>query len=397
MHILFIPSGRFITFEEPLAGIFQRDQAQALKRAGLKVGIAAPNPRSLRWLMVQHRGWPRGIEVIEDEGVPVYRCQTWRWIPGRVPYLGAQQIIISGKKLFSRYVSDHGIPDLIHAHNSLYAGVVAIHLERHYGVPFVLTENSSAYLTNKIRRWQKGLVRSVLNDASARLVVSRHLGKALEQAFHDVASPWEWMPNILDRLFEHQDALGGEMPSIQRTFRFLTIGNLVPVKGHEILLKAFAWAFKDKPYVHLRIGGDGPLLRRLEALCQNLGIERQVRFLGKLTREQVLAEMRASDVFVLASLHETFGVVLIEALACGKPVIATSCGGPEEIVNASNGILVPRGDEVALGRAMLQMMDSIASYDRETIRQNCLALFGEAAIVGRLLEVYERVLKGKGG
>lgn len=111
MHILIIPSERFVTPEEPLGGIFQRDQARILRKAGLKVGIIAPSPRSLRWLRVRLRGWPRGIEIAEDEGIPVYRCQSWRWIPGRVPYFTWWQFLHLGKKLFSLYVRDHGMPD----------------------------------------------------------------------------------------------------------------------------------------------------------------------------------------------------------------------------------------------------------------------------------------------
>jgi glycosyltransferase involved in cell wall biosynthesis len=397
MHVLIIPSERYLSPEEPLSGIFQRDQARALKRAGLKVGIVAPAHRSLRWLRVRVRGWPRGIEIVEDEGIPVYRSQAWRWIPGRVPYLGGQLILSVGKKLFTLYVHDNGLPDLVHAHNSLYAGVLAARLKQDYGVPFVLTEHSSAYLTNGFQGWQRLLIRHVLERSSARIVVSKHLGKVIEQLFPEVASPWEWVPNILDPLFEYQNALEEEIPSSREPFCFLTVGNLVWVKGHEILLKAFAWVFKGKHHVYLRIGGDGPLRGKLERLCHHLGIKDQVKFLGQLTREQVLAEMRRCDAFVLPSFYETFGVVLIEALACGKPVIATACGGPEEIVNSANGILVPPGDKVALGRAMLQMLDSIGSYEREIIRQHCLNLFGEATVVSRLRKVYEHVLGAREG
>ena len=395
MHVLIIPSERYVPPEEPLAGIFQRDQALALKRAGLKIGVVAPTPRSLRWLRARIRGWPRGIEKVKDEGVPVYRCQTWQWIPGRVPYLGMQLILNIGKRLFALYIRDHGKPDLVHAHNALYAGVIAAHLKQDYGIPFVLTEHSSAYLSNGIRRWQRPLVRHVLKHASARIVVSKYLGKVLEQTFPNAAFPWEWVPNILDPLFEYQSALEEDIRTPQRPVYFLTIGSLVWVKGYEILLKAFARAFKGKRHIHLRIGGDGPVRGKLEKLCQYLGIKDQVEFLGRLTREQVLAEMRGCDVFVLPSLHETFGVVLIEALACGRPVIATACGGPEEIVNPTNGILVPPGDEIALGHAMLQMLDSLGSYDREKIRQYCLEMFGEAAVVSRLQKIYERVLEGR--
>jgi len=396
LHVLIIPSERFVPAEEPMAGIFQRDQARALKKAGLKVGILAPTPRSLRWLMVRSRGWARGFEIKVDDGISVYCYQSWRWIPGRVPYLSIIQPIIIGKRLFIRYISDHGMPDLIHAHNSLYAGLIAVQLNKKYGIPFVLTEHSSAYLSNRIHKWQRSFIKTVIKNAAARIAVSRHLGKTLENIFPDVAASWEHIPNILDNLFEKHNYFKNGRSSDFNSFRFLTVGALTPIKGHMILLQAFAKAFKGNLAIQLYIVGDGPLHDDLVNLSKRLGIQRQVKFLGYLTREQVLREMQECDAFILPSLHETFGVVIIEALACGKPVIATSCGGPEEIINNKNGILVPPGDVISLGDAMLNMIQEVNKYDAFQIREDCISLFGEASVVRHLISVYERVLNGRG-
>lgn len=121
-----------------------------------------------------------------------------------------------------------------------------------------------------------------------------------------------------------------------------------------------------------------------------------MKFLGYLTREQVLREMQECDAFILPSLHETFGVVIIEALACGKPVIATSCGGPEEIINNKNGILVPPSDAISLRDAMLNMIQEVNKYDAFQISEDCISHFGEAPVVRHLISVYERVLNRRG-
>ncbi len=394
MHVVIIPSERYGCPDEPLAGIFQRDQAIALRQAGLRVGVVAPAARSLRHFGLGLRRGPRRMEMAEEDGIPVYRYQGWRWIPGRIPYLGNRFFLSLGQRIFARYVKDHGPPDLIHAHNALFAGALARAIRERWGIPYVLTAHSSAHLTGALRTWQREPVRAALAGASARLAVSRALGQALEQAFPDVApsSEWEWVPNVLDQLFE-KSVIPTEVRSAgSRPFTFLTIGALAPIKNQTALLRAYAKSFRGDPDAQLRVGGDGPLRATLEALSRELGISEQVAFLGLLSREQVLAEMQACDAFVLPSHHETFGVVLIEALACGKPVIATACGGPSDIVEERNGILIPPRDEPALAAAMCQMMQQIGEYDRVGIREECLNRFGKEAVGGRLLEVYRRVL-----
>ena len=103
--------------------------------------------------------------------------------------------------------------------------------------------------------------------------------------------------------------------------------------------------------------------------------------------------MAAANVFVLPSHHETFGVVVIEALALGKPVIATRCGGPESIIESGDGLLVPTNNIEALAQAMAEISSHMDQYDPVDIRERCRIRFGEEAIVSRLIEVYQDVSK----
>ena len=229
--------------------------------------------------------------------------------------------------------------------------------------------------------------------AAARLVVSPELGRVLESYFGDSARPWIWVPNIVDSRFAPGEE-SGEGQTETRPFRFLNVALLTEKKGHQDLLRAFASQFKGGHQAELRIGGDGPIRGSLARLASELGIASQVTFLGMLSRERVLEEMQQSDVFVLSSHYETFGVVLIEALACGKPVIATACGGPESIVHSGNGLLVPPRDPAALGSALVQMQTNRATYDATSIRANCLARFGSEAVSAQLSKVYMSVQQG---
>jgi len=338
------------------------------------------------------KGWTTGIEFENDQGIPIYRYQGWGWVPGRTPYLTAWFRLAIGKSLFERYVAEQGMPDVIHAHNALYAGAIAALIRKEHDIPYVVTEHNTMHARGKVRRWQIPIARNALRNAAVRIVVSTNLGQVLEAQFGEDVCPWEWIPNVLDEIFEKTAFLSEKKMHTQETIRFLNVALLNKKKGHADLLKAFAYKFKGKNNVQLHIGGDGPLRHELETLASNLGIEGQVTFLGLLSREQVLSEMQACNVFVLSSHYETFGVVLIEALACGKPVVATTSGGPECIVHTANGILVPPKDVTALGNAMEEIVQRIDSYDGTLIRKDCIVRFGENAVVEKLRAVYIQVL-----
>ena len=104
-------------------------------------------------------------------------------------------------------------------------------------------------------------------------------------------------------------------------------------------------------------------------------------------------EYRDADAFVLASRLETFGVVYIEAMAAGLPVIATACGGPEDFVSPDNGILVPKEDVPALADAMERMIRTRESYDSAAIARFARDRFSPAAVAGELEAVYRQIVK----
>jgi len=391
MHILIIPTPQFILPESPLEGIFQRDQAYALKRAGCTVGVVAPQLRSLRLLRRKIVGWPtRGVKVEVEREIPVYRYHGWDLVIPRLRWGKSWMWSRRGLVLFEKYVAEQGIPDIIHAHNALYAGVFASLIKNKFNVPYVLTEHSTSYARGVYHRYEIKTAARAFADADARIVVSPKLGALLETVFGKTVHPWEWIPNLLDERLEG-NILKNEGQRSGGLFRFLSIGNLNERKAHSDLLKAFASQFGAEDNVQLRIGGEGPLRRQLEALVVELGMRRKVVFLGFLDRARVCAEMEMCDTFVLPSHYETFGVVLIEALACGMPVISTACKGPECIVHDENGVLVQPGDISALAEAMVTIRLRIDRYDKKRIREDCLARFGQQAVVTKLLAVYGRL------
>ncbi|MFN0198413.1 MAG: glycosyltransferase [Planctomycetaceae bacterium] len=389
MHLLIIPSW-YPTPIQPTRGTFFREQAQALSAADFQVGVIAPQRRSLRWLLKSRRGLPSGMTFNDDRGVATYSHTGWSTQPFW-PTMHTRLWLRAGHRLFEHYIQRHGRPDMIHAHSAILGGVLAAEISERHDIPFVLTEHSTSFARGLIRPWQKLLVERAFRTASARLAVSPALGTLLAEQYPKVVGEWEWVPNMVDPVFRPSDK-HADSTNIHRPFRWLNVALLTEKKGHSDLLLAFAEAFAGNREHELRIGGAGPERARLQALAGQLGIADQVRFLSELSREQVVSEMQQCDAFVLPSHVETFGVVLIEAMACGKPVIATRCGGPECFVNESCGILVPPRDPTALASAMRSCADDYLRYPALKISHDCLHRFSGEAVVRQLHEVYDRVL-----
>jgi glycosyltransferase involved in cell wall biosynthesis len=136
----------------------------------------------------------------------------------------------------------------------------------------------------------------------------------------------------------------------------LSVGNLIPIKGQDLIIRAVASLTSEFPAISLEIIGEGPERSRLENLASTLGIAERVRFFGRQSRQEVAAAMRRCTVFALPSRYEGLGCVYLEAMSTGKPVIGCRGQGIAEIVQqGSNGFLVgPDNDkELNLALAML--------------------------------------------
>ena len=137
----------------------------------------------------------------------------------------------------------------------------------------------------------------------------------------------------------------------------INVARLAPAKNHSMLLRAFSRVLKKQPNVYLLLIGDGPLRAVLEAETYELGIHRNVMFLGTINAPELF--MKASDIFALSSEREGLPVSLLEAMRAGLPVIATKAGGISEIVEDSvNGYLVDIGDVEGFAHALAQLVKS---------------------------------------
>lgn len=367
----------------PLNGIFVQEQAQILSRI---YDVAVLVPELVGWRELFRGDEGSKSRTQNQAGLLVKQVRTQIPVP-LSPLAHFGYLRAAGKGLRS-LLMDWGKPDLIHAHVVLPAGWAAVNLGRQHHIPMILTEHSGPFSMHLSNFYKRMLVRKTLTEADSIIAVSPALaGQIL--SFHRQVEV-NVIGNLVRSEFFVPPTRGAGLSN--RTKRFLCIALLSEQKGLDYLLKASQIlsqrGFKSFEII---IGGDGSARAKLEQMAKLLGIEQYCRFLGMLDRNEVKRWMQHCDVFVLPSLHETFGIVLAEAMACGKPVIATRCGGPEFVVTEETGILVDVANPLALADAMTAFMENRLMFDSEAVRESVVRRFGEKAFLANISEQYERV------
>ena len=385
-HVLILPSW-YLTREQPWHGIFFREQALALQHSGMKVGVIYPELRSLGALGLGALRDDRFQTVFEnEEGLATLRLRGWDLFP-RIS-LHANLWIRSAIRLADEYTARFGKPDLIHAHSALWGGVAGARWHSLRGVPLVITEHSSGFAQGLVKPWQRRLAREAFDQAGAVVAVSSALAGQLTDQGLVRAGKCEVIPNTVDTSF----FMLPPGPRRRPPFRILSVCYMKPLKGVDLLLCAFAEVSRRIPEAELEIAGDGPDRKKLEKLARDLRLGSRVKFLGTLSRTEVRKAMWRSHLLAHPSFYETFGVVLIEAMATGLPVVAARCGGPEETVHPEAGRLVPVRDEGALAGAIAEVHDRYEQFEPTRIRAHVEDRFSGGVIAGRLKAVYARIL-----
>ncbi len=392
MNIFIIPSW-YPSMQEPYTGIFFQEQAVIYSKQQTEdnVGIGHWGPNDHRLHLDRASGMASFAKAWKARGITPARhswtqnCHEY-FTPSliwtrRVLNGNIQGLVKATLKNLHWFEHECGKVDIIHAHVAYPAGQVAMRLSRLLGIPFVISEHMGPFPFPSFIQYGH-IDRRLMNPLHAAnkvLSVSSFLQEQLRM--HGVDS--EVARNYIDT--EH---LGlGEIPAERYTF--LHVGRLEPEKNQALLLHAAALVQGD---FKLRIGGTGSLRAKLEQLVRQLGLSDKVELLGTLTREDVSSEMQSADAFVLSSDYENFPVTLLEALSSGLPVIATKCGGPEEIISNSNGILVEVEDAAGLAAAMQCMLRKEVPFEKQAIRDDFRQQFGAEKATNRLRGIYLEVL-----
>jgi glycosyltransferase involved in cell wall biosynthesis len=392
MKVLLLPSW-YPTEASRFNGVFVREQALALQTAGVEVEI----------LHVPGEAGPgRGLWQISEEldpqisaGIPTWRV-TSRTI--RVPgsrrlgfWLSYGLFLWSAVRGYRRIRSRGFKPDLINAHVYT-AGMPAVVLGRLFKVPVVVSEHYTGFPRRTLGAGDVKRARYVFRRADRVLPVSNSLKQAIEA--YGIEARFEIVPNAVDMaLFRPREAaIAPARPAA--TKRLIFVGGLEPTehKGFPALIEALKLLRVVRADWTLDVIGDGPSRPDYQARVERAGLASAVTFHGGLPKTEIAPMMRASDLFVLPSRFETQGVVLIEAMASGLPVVATAVGGIPEVVSPRDGILVPSDDPQALSDAMNQVLSNPVSYDARQIAARAAAGYSLQVVGARLAGIYADVL-----
>lgn len=377
MKILIVTRG-YPQSHNNMLGLFEKDQALALKRAGHDIAYAVVDIRSIR------RKRKFGFNHFTDEnGMEIFEMN---WPIGPVPRPMIEYFRQEALMKLYPYIYDYfGKPDIIHAHFLNYA-VISVKLAKKEGIPLVITEHSSYLNADKLSKSIIRRAEKAYSAASAIISVSDSFAKKIKKnigydsvVIYNIAS--------IDQ-FE----MGRSAARVFKQFEFASSGSLLEKKGFDVLISAFSEVVKKYPSCRLTIYGDGPEKRNLLILTKKLHIENNVEFYGAYKKEEIPDLYSTADAFVLASHGETFGVVYIEAMAVGLPVIATACGGPESFVTQRTGYLVEKNNVQQLCDAMLRMIEHRADFDEQYIRAYVKDNFSSDVIARKITQVYEQVL-----
>jgi L-malate glycosyltransferase len=276
--------------------------------------------------------------------------------------------------------------DLIHAHGAVFHGVAAVKLGRKLRVPVVVTIHTGPF-EKLLRRWSTRLLtRRTLEQADCVCVVSEDLKRQIEDS--------RIRPRRVEVTYNPVDTeLFAPAPSHETRRRIVFAGRLEEYKGALRVAKAFAAIARHLDGWTLTIAGDGPERPAIERfVADNRALDGRVELTGPFTRLRLAELLASADVFVYPSRHETFGIVLAEALSAGLPVVAPDRTAPPEYVDERSGVLVPPDDVEAIARAMNDVALHLDRYEADSIRRTIVERFGFEAFGERLLGIYRSLL-----
>ena len=363
LHILtltpFYPSDR-----DDSQGSFVAEPLEALARIGVASTVFAIQPFYRTTLQARKSAvpaeWLRHFSLPGNFGLPTAGAFAFARVVGRVREMHRLQSI-----------------DLIHAHAPLPCGHAAMLLCRELGIPYVVSVHgldafSTTQVSGRTGEWCRRISQRVYRGSRRVICVSERVREQVLQGTGSSCRTSVVYNGVNPEFFSPpSDAIGGE-PVV------LSVGNLLPIKGHDVLIRAIAAIALEFPTLTLEVIGNGTEQARLQALAERLEINGRVRFLGRQPRQQVAEAMRRCTVFALPSKYEGLGCVYLEAMATGKAVIGCRGQGIAEIIrHGSNGFLVGVDNDNELALALRMLL-------REEPRRRALGTAARDTVLDRL-------------
>jgi teichuronic acid biosynthesis glycosyltransferase TuaC len=373
------------TAADDASGCFIAESVGELLQQGIESTVIAVHP--------MHRP-PPGC----DPKSPPATWKSYFSIPGNPGLSSAGRFLHAALKSHVRQLHAQQPLSLIHAHAALPCGQAAMLLARDLGIPFVVTVHGlDAFSTQQVQGWF-GRRCSAASDnvyrAAARVIcISEQVARRVREGLSGPANITVVYNGVDSSLFSPEPSAAHDPAPANPVI--LSVGNLIPIKGHELLLRSVAAIAPSHPQIECRIIGDGPERGRLQQLARALHIEGRVHFLGRKPRVEVAAAMKECVLFALPSWYEGLGNVYLEAMSAERPAIACRGQGIEEVIrHRENGWLMEPKNLTDLTSALHTLLsdqplrEKLGRNGRQTILQG----YTLAHQASRLSSIYRESL-----
>lgn len=358
------------------SGCFIAEPIHALAATGITNTVFAVQPFYRHKRRVQLSAistqWLRYFSVPFALGLSTAGAFLFARIVGRVRNLHSSQPI-----------------DVIHAHGPLPCGHAAMLLSHELDIPYVVSVHGrDAFSTQqgaRPARWSRRISLRIYRSSQRVICVSERVREEVLEGTGRSCRTSVVYNGVDPEVFspDSEAALGPR--------KILSVGNLIPIKGHDLLIRAVAALVGENPTLSLDIIGEGPEHGRLEALAIELQVRERVRFLGRRTRREVAAAMQKCTLFALPSRYEGFGCVYVEAMSAGKVVVGCRGQGIAEVVqHGTNGFLVGPDNqrELTLALGILLRDERLRKNIGLAARDNVLERFTLAQQAEQLGRIY---------
>ena len=387
MKIFIVPSW-YPTKINPAVGTFFVDRAQFIQNAGHDVVIIVSIAHSLRKLLRFNFSSTRYNKCNMEYGLKTYRNEYINWRPF-VPQLffnHYKKILCMQTK---NILKEFGKPDLVLINSSLWAGAALSEILHMEDIPYIVSEHLKEFLIpNGFSHYQLNCINISYQYAKNIIATSSSLQKAIVNYFPNYSNKIKLIPNPTD-YYKYSSLNKQKITDVP--FKFISVAAFRSEKRIDLLLHAFNHVIQEYDNINLTIIGDGPEKKSVLSLIRKMNLQNKVTLKGHLYKNEIVSELCNSNAFVLSSDVETFGVVLIEALACGIPIVATRCGGPEDIVSSETGILIDKGSSKELALGMKQMLIKYKYFQFNKLRSFAKEQYGERTYLHSLNSIFNSI------
>jgi len=371
MKLFIIPSW-YPTKLYPQSGTFFRERAHILHQSGIEIHVINSIIHPLRDIIKQSNISKNIHEFDNDFGFKTLQIETINQAPKYEAGAFKQHNKI-WNKLFNYALDRYGVPDGVLIFSSIWAGTSLVETLKKMNIPMGVSEHMKEFMSpNGFTKKQLTGIRDTYSHASFILATSQPLLKKIQNQFPEYQEKMSIVPNPVDTDIFKPSLVQSKKPATP--FQFIACGLFREEKEFPSLLDAFSQVSKNNE-CFLTLVGDGHQETLLRKKVDELNLNNRVSFLGYLSPKKFVEQLRESHSLVLSSSVETFGMVVIEAMSCGLPVVATRCGGPEFTISDKTGILVERNDVKSLANGMVQMLNQYKTFDSNQIREITLKRF----------------------